>query len=163
MKAATIPTPDGVFTAWFSERGLAHLDFPVKAGAAAPSPATPPLTREQRGWLKATTRALRAVLQGQTPDEFPPLDVSAGTEFQQQVWEELCRIGSGETRGYGEIARAVGRPAASRAVGQACGANPIPLLIPCHRVLAANRKLGGFSGGLEWKRRLLTREGRTFA
>ena len=57
------------------------------------------------------------------------------------------------------MARAIGRPKATRAVGQACGANPIPVLIPCHRVLAANRKLGGFSGGLDWKEKLLAIEG----
>ena len=64
----------------------------------------------------------------------------------------------GKTKSYGEVARAIGKPKAVRAVGGACGANPIPVLIPCHRVLAANRKLGGFSGGLNWKRKLLAQE-----
>jgi len=71
----------------------------------------------------------------------------------------LRKIKPGSTRSYSELAGAVGKPQAARAVGGACGANPIPVLIPCHRVLAANRKIGGFSGGLEWKRRLLEREG----
>ena len=63
---------------------------------------------------------------------------------------------------YGEIARAIGKPKAVRAVGGACGANPVPIFVPCHRVLAANNKLGGFSGGLSWKRTLLAREGASF-
>jgi O-6-methylguanine DNA methyltransferase len=89
----------------------------------------------------------------------PPLDVSVGTAFQQRVWSALRKIGCGQTQSYGEIAQAIGKPKAVRAVGGACGANPIPVLVPCHRVLAANRKLGGFSGGLNWKRTLLAREG----
>lgn len=69
------------------------------------------------------------------------------------------KIRAGRTQSYGEIAAEIGRPNAVRAVGGACGANPWPVLIPCHRVLAANRKLGGFSGGLDWKIKLLAREG----
>lgn len=71
----------------------------------------------------------------------------------------MKKIKPGNTRSYGEIARSIGKPKAVRAVGGACGANPIPVLIPCHRVLAANRKIGGFSGVLEWKKTLLSREG----
>jgi O-6-methylguanine DNA methyltransferase len=71
----------------------------------------------------------------------------------------MRQIRTGQTRSYGEIASAIGKPNALRAVGGACGANPIPVFVPCHRVLAANRKLGGFSGGLNWKRKLLEREG----
>ena len=71
----------------------------------------------------------------------------------------MQKIRVGQTQSYGEIARTIGKPKAVRAVGGACGANPIPVLIPCHRVLAANRKIGGFSSGLDWKRTLLKREG----
>ena len=71
----------------------------------------------------------------------------------------MRKISMGQTKSYGEIARAIGRPKAVRAVGGACGANPIPVLIPCHRVLAANGKIGGFSGGLDRKYDLLAREG----
>jgi O-6-methylguanine DNA methyltransferase len=101
---------------------------------------------------------LKSVLAGRPPGKFPPLDL-AGTEFQKSVWRALRKIRSGRTKSYGEIARAVGNPKAVRAVGGACGANPIPVLVPCHRVLAANKKLGGFSGGLNWKRELLAGEG----
>lgn len=71
----------------------------------------------------------------------------------------MLKIKLGRTQSYGEIAKAIGKPKAVRAVGGACGANPIPLLVPCHRVLAANKKIGGFSSGLDWKRKLLAREG----
>jgi len=84
-----------------------------------------------------------------------------GTDFQQQVWRELGNIPYGETRSYGEVAQAIGRPQAVRAVGAANGANPIPILLPCHRVIGANRKLTGFRGGLEMKRKLLSIEGIT--
>ena len=110
------------------------------------------------GWHRATEAALKKILAGSEPKNFPPLDL-AGTAFQKSVWNALRKISLGRTKSYGEIARAIGRPKAVRAVGGACGANPVPVLVPCHRVLAANKKLGGFSGGLDWKRKLLAREG----
>lgn len=83
-----------------------------------------------------------------------PLDLM-GTSFQQEVWKALGQVPYGEIRTYGDIAAAIGRPSAVRAVGAANGANPIPVLLPCHRIIGANRKLTGFRGGLEMKRRLL--------
>ncbi len=80
-----------------------------------------------------------------------------GTPFQLRVWEELQRIPHGEVRTYGELAARLGKPGASRAVGGANGKNPIPLIVPCHRVVASDG-LGGFTGGLEWKERLLAHE-----
>lgn len=89
-----------------------------------------------------------------------PLDLSAGTKFQRSVWEAARNIPWGATVGYGELARRMGKTAgAARAVGQALGANPVPILVPCHRVLAAGGRLGGFSGGLGWKEELLGLEG----
>ncbi|HEX4955106.1 MAG TPA: methylated-DNA--[protein]-cysteine S-methyltransferase [Thermoanaerobaculia bacterium] len=82
-----------------------------------------------------------------------------GSDFQLRVWGELRRIPYGETRSYGEIAAAIGRPDASRAVGAANGANPIPIVVPCHRVIGANGSLTGFGGGLAAKRTLLALEG----
>ncbi len=86
-----------------------------------------------------------------------PLDVHA-TAFRRRVWEAMRRIPAGQTRSYGEIAVAVGAPGAARAVGTACAENPIPIVVPCHRVVAANGKLGGYSGGLARKRQLLDAE-----
>ncbi len=110
-------------------------------------------------WHSLTIRAVHTALAGQTPTHLPPLDLTRGTPFQQCVWRELQNIAAGQTRSYGEVAAALGRPKATRAVGSACGANPLPLLVPCHRVLAAGGRLGGFSGGLPWKLRLLHAEG----
>lgn len=81
-----------------------------------------------------------------------------GTAFQRAVWEQLLRIPYGETRTYGQLAAALGRPTASRAVGGACHANPIGILIPCHRVLGADGALTGYAGGVEVKRYLLELE-----
>ena len=88
-----------------------------------------------------------------------PLDIIAGTDFQRLVWAALRRIPYGKTITYGRLAQEIGRPAASRAVGAANGANPIPIVIPCHRVVAGNGKLGGYSGGLSIKQALLQLEG----
>lgn len=82
-----------------------------------------------------------------------------GTSFQRSVWLALARIDYGSTWTYGELAAAVGHPAAYRAVGQANGSNPIPIILPCHRVVASGGRLGGYGGGLPMKRALLTLEG----
>ena len=81
-----------------------------------------------------------------------------GTEFQQRVWRELAAIPFGETRSYGQLARALGHPTASRAVGAANGKNPISILVPCHRVIAGSGALSGYAGGLDAKRWLLAHE-----
>ena len=88
----------------------------------------------------------------------PALAKLAGTDFQQQVWQAIANIPPGQTKTYGELAKAIGRPNAVRAVGSACGKNPVPLFIPCHRVVGSNGGLGGFSAGLPWKELLLTLE-----
>jgi O-6-methylguanine DNA methyltransferase len=153
-----VPTPQGVFRATYSAAGLAALEFPPKGFAASPR-AGGVIPLQVRQWHRITCAAVTAVLAGRVPTRLPPLDLAGGTAFQQSIWRVLRRIPAGRTRSYGEIAKAIGKPNASRAVGGACGANPIPILVPCHRVLAANGKLGGFSGGLDWKRTLLAREG----
>ena len=157
MTTALIQTADGTFTAHFSESGLARLDFPT--GETVSRTVTNDLSAQWRSWLRSTEHALKQALAGNTPDSLPPLDLSSGTEFQRRVWNALRKIPSGQTKSYSQVAQSIGRPGAVRAVGQACGANPIPVVIPCHRVLAAGGKLGGFSSGLDWKRKLLTREG----
>jgi O-6-methylguanine DNA methyltransferase len=161
-----IPTRDGQFTARYSKNGLAELNFPngraeLPLGQAARqrSPTKQNgVSSKIRLWHRATEIALKNILAGRKPINLPPLDLT-GTEFQKSVWNALRKISTGKTKSYGEIAQAIGKPKAVRAVGGACGANPIPVLVPCHRVLAANKKLGGFSGGLDWKRSLLKREG----
>ena len=92
------------------------------------------------------------------PDQ---LDLSEATTFQRQVWEITRLIPYGETRSYAWVAEQIGQPRAVRAVGQALGKNPLPIIIPCHRVITSNGKLGGFGGGLEMKKRLLSLEAAT--
>ena len=154
-----IVTRDGRFLARYSGQGLAELDFPNARAFVAPKRSEGgPVPAKIRAWHRITESALKNILTGRQPKKLPPLDL-AGTEFQKSVWSALRKIPLGKTKSYGEIARAIGKPKAVRAVGGACGANPVPVLVPCHRVLAANKKLGGFSGGLDWKRKLLAREG----
>ena len=160
--ALTVATDAGQFVVRYSQRGLVELDFPPGG-----TPRTGERTLERdlparvRHWHRATEAALRKILAGISPDRFPPL-APAGTAFQKRVWNAMRKIPVGKTKSYGEIAQAIGQPSAVRAVGGACGANPIPVLIPCHRVLAANGKIGGFSSGLDRKRDLLKREGVLF-
>ena len=156
-----IETNEGAFLAWFSATGLARLDFPARPGStpARPRPPSPPPSAAVRRWSAQTAAAVKAILAGRPARALPPLDLTAGTPFQQSTWRALARIPLGQTSTYGKIASAIGRPRAVRAVGGACGANPVPLLVPCHRVLASTGGLGGFSGGLDWKRLLLDREG----
>jgi len=101
---------------------------------------------------------LRAYLDGDLSaiDTLPVL--TAGTPFQRRVWEALRRIPAGTTISYGELAKRIDAPTASRAVGMANGANPIPIVVPCHRVIGANGKLTGFGGGMERKHWLLAHE-----
>lgn len=87
-----------------------------------------------------------------------PLDLQ-GTEFQKKVWAELIRIPFGQTASYKQIAERIGNPAATRAVGAANGRNPVCIIVPCHRVVAADGSIGGYSGGLHFKRSLLDLEG----
>jgi O-6-methylguanine DNA methyltransferase len=155
-----IATSDGIFVAHYSGKGLAELDFPnAKAFAAPKGSEGAPVPATIRNWHKLTTAAVKAVLAGRMAKAQPPLDWTGKTEFQKSVWRVMLKLGPGKTRSYGEVAAAIGRPKAVRAVGTACGANPIPVLVPCHRILAANTKIGGFGGGLDWKRKLLAREG----
>ncbi|MDO8527542.1 MAG: methylated-DNA--[protein]-cysteine S-methyltransferase [Deltaproteobacteria bacterium] len=88
------------------------------------------------------------------------MDLQTGTAFQRKVWTALLKIPFGEVRSYQWVARHIKNPKAVRAVGGACGANPLSLLIPCHRVIASDGKIGGFSSGLNWKRKLISFEKR---
>lgn len=90
--------------------------------------------------------------------ELPPLDVS-GTEFQRLVWAALARIPVGETRTYGEVAKAIGREGSARAVARACATNNVAVLVPCHRVIREDGGMGGYRWGIERKESLLAREG----
>jgi methylated-DNA-[protein]-cysteine S-methyltransferase len=152
----SISTPDGVFVAHYSDKGLCGLNFPSRQGK--PKQNSTQVSQQIHTWHKLTVSALKQVLAGKIPENLPPLDLSSGTDFQQSVWRAMLQIRCGQTLSYGQVAQAIGNPKAVRAVGGACGANPIPVLVPCHRVLAAHQRLGGFSSDPNWKRTLLTRE-----
>jgi methylated-DNA-[protein]-cysteine S-methyltransferase len=108
--------------------------------------------------LRSAVAALRAYFtRGEPFPDAIPLD-PRGTPFRRKVWTELRKIPHGKTMSYSDVARRIGSPRASRAVGSACGINPIPLFIPCHRVVAANGGLGGFGGGLKMKESLIAIE-----
>lgn len=127
---------------------------------ALPTGFDPAARRDRDPVLAQARRELAEYRRGRRRRFEVPFELE-GTRFQCEVWEALFRIPWGETRTYGEIARAVGRPGAARAVGAAAGRNPLPVIVPCHRLVAANGKLGGFSGGIDVKKRLLELEGVT--
>lgn len=108
---------------------------------------------------EAVRRALDAYFAGDAAALDAVPTATAGTDFQRQVWAALRRIPAGETRSYAQLAAAVGRPKAVRAVGLANGANPIGVIVPCHRVIGAGGALTGYAGGVERKRWLLAHEG----
>ncbi len=122
-----------------------------------PSPISAGLS--SHGILKAARAALEAYLNGKVRHVNLPLDLEGQPRFRRKVWAILQTIPYGRVRSYGWVARKIGKPQAARAVGGACGANPVPLLVPCHRVIAGDGSLGGFSGGLGVKKRLLKLEG----
>ncbi|MBM2574963.1 methylated-DNA--[protein]-cysteine S-methyltransferase [Jannaschia sp. Os4] len=113
---------------------------------------------DEPGALPEARAQVAAYFDG-TRDAFDLPLAPEGSPFQRRVWDALRAIPKGETRSYGDVARGLGDPGAARAVGAANGANPIPLLIPCHRVVAADGGLGGFSGSLATKEALLRHEG----
>ena len=143
-------SPLGVLSIEATDAGLLGLTFedrgPARAGVSA----------RARAHLDAATQALDAYFEGRPP-RLPPLDLR-GTPFQLAVWAALQDIPWGEVRTYGEIARGVAREGGARAVGAANGRNPVAILVPCHRVVAAGGRLGGYAGGLDVKRWLLAHE-----
>jgi methylated-DNA-[protein]-cysteine S-methyltransferase len=108
--------------------------------------------------LKEAARQLQAYWAGERKGFDLPLDMTWDTPFQQAVWRQLLTIPYGHTCTYADVARAIGKPLAVRAVGTAIGRNPLSVIVPCHRVLGSNGQLGGYSGGLDRKRALLALE-----
>jgi methylated-DNA-[protein]-cysteine S-methyltransferase len=146
-------SPTGRLLLAAGDAGLSHLLFTDGREPAEPSPDW----REDAAPLREAVRQLRAWFAGELRDFDLPL-APDGPDFHQRVWRELCNIPYGETISYGELARRIGSPKASRAVGRANGANPIAIVIPCHRVIGGNGKLTGYGGGLPRKEFLLTLE-----
>ncbi|HEV8146647.1 MAG TPA: methylated-DNA--[protein]-cysteine S-methyltransferase [Bryobacteraceae bacterium] len=154
MNYQFLETPIGTLLIAGDERAIHRIEFPKNGMAGKP----------QTGWIESArgpvgdaVRQLREYFAGERIDFDLPL-APEGTAFQRGVWKRLEEIPYGETISYGELAKRVGNPKASRAVGAANGQNPIPIVIPCHRVIGANGKLTGFGGGLPTKEKLLNLE-----
>lgn len=147
------PSPVGELLLGSDGERLTYVIFQSGKKARAPEPAW----REDPGPFREALRQLGAYFAGELKTFDLPL-LPQGTGFQQKVWAGLREIPYGETRSYGELARALGRPAASRAVGAANGRNPLPIVVPCHRVIGSDGSLTGFGGGLPVKRALLDLE-----
>jgi len=152
---STVASPVGTLTLVASEAALVAILWENDAPRRVRLPA--PIERPDHPVLAETARQLAGYFAGERRAFDLPLDFR-GTPFQKRVWAALLDIPFGETRSYADIARAIGAPAACRAVGAANGRNPISIVAPCHRVVGANGALTGFAGGLEAKRFLLRHE-----
>ena len=148
-------SPVGPLLLVADDGGLRRIEFVNGRKPVQPDPQW----QDDAEQLRETVRELRAYFAGDL--ERFNLDLAPeGTPFQLTVWKRLCEIPFGETISYGELARRIGNPNASRAVGLANGSNPIPIVIPCHRVIGSNGKLTGYGGGLPIKEKLLALERR---
>lgn len=154
LSARTIDTPLGRFRASATPAGLVSIAWPDAAAAATPE-AAPTAAGDRH--LARLAEQMAAYFAGRTAVFDLALDMR-GTPFQRAVWRALRTIAPGHTRSYGALAAAIGRPGAARAVGAAAGANPLPLIVPCHRLVGADGRLTGFAGGLANKRALLDHE-----
>ena len=148
-----IESPVGPLLLAADGAGLREILFVHGRSHARPHPSW----KENKAPLKETVEQLRSYFAGEL-EEFDLQLAPRGTKFQLEVWKRLCEIKYGETISYGELARRIGNPNASRAVGLANGSNPIPIVIPCHRVIGSNGKLTGYGGGLPTKEKLLALE-----
>jgi len=153
MRFSYLETSVGALLIAGDEAGLRHIRFPLEGEPAAP----------EEGWLESDQalekpRRDLAAYFAREREEFDLELAPEGTAFQVEVWGELRRIPYGETVTYGELAHRLGKPKAVRAVGAANGANPLPIVVPCHRVIGADGSLVGFGGGLRVKRALLDLE-----
>ncbi len=146
----TAMTPLGMVRVFATAQGVRAIDY---VGVAEPAPWNNP--------CEHTTRCIALIqdyFNGENVTWDVPLDMQAGTELQRRVWDEIAAITYGETITYSELAQRAGNANAIRAAASACGKNPLPLIIPCHRVVGKNGGLGGFGWGLPAKQHLLALE-----
>jgi methylated-DNA-[protein]-cysteine S-methyltransferase len=143
----TFASPLGILYLVCSGKTLYEIGFQKPAGLLRKGTAPPPLIRE-----------LKEYFAGSREDFTHQITFRSGTDFEKEVWNALRGIPYGETRTYKWLAGKIGKPNASRAVGQALSRNPIPIIIPCHRIIESDGSLGGYSGGIDIKRRLLDME-----
>lgn len=149
MRWSVIDSPIGDLTLAVDDAGLCRVHF---GGSNRPIDTDPLLTE--------TAEQLKAYFAGELQEFTLPLSVPGGSDFERAVWTQMRRIPYGEMQTYGEIAKIVGDAGAARAVGVACNRNPLPIVVPCHRVVGAGGKMVGFGGGIPTKRHLLELEAR---
>ncbi|THI83825.1 MAG: bifunctional DNA-binding transcriptional regulator/O6-methylguanine-DNA methyltransferase Ada [Nitrospira sp. CG24A] len=160
LRYTTVPTVVGRMLVAVTERGIAAVSLgetEVALVASLRSDYPRAVLRRDRKGLEQPVSRLLLCLNGNVGMDYLPLDVKA-TSFQRKVWQALQQIPRGQTRSYQQIARAIGQPAAARAVARACATNPVAVAIPCHRVVRGNGHLAGYRWGLERKQRLLALE-----
>jgi methylated-DNA-[protein]-cysteine S-methyltransferase len=165
----TVRSPIGVLEIEGNDDAVTRIELPPHPGTTGRGSTVRRARREdqtaERGTtpepLARATRQLEEYFAGTRTEFDIPIDLR-GTPFQRQVWTALAEIPYGKTVSYAELAEMVGRPGACRAVGQANGSNPIPIVLPCHRVVGSGGGIGGYGGGLDMKRRLLELEGCPF-
>ena len=150
LNYCVVPSPVGPLRLLSNGEALVRVEFAGKHGSDG--------VAASDSVLQQAARELQEYFDGERQDFSVAVD-TGGTDFQQEVWGALRAIPYGETCSYGDIAGDIGRPKAVRAVGTANGANPVPIIIPCHRVIGSNGTLTGFGGGLDTKRKLLAHEG----
>lgn len=155
IAVTTLATPIGKLFLAASPRGLQRIEFPGERHSAA----LPARSRNARAraHLARAARQLREYFAGRRTSFDLPLDLT-GSDYQQRVWRALVRIPAGRTLTYGAVAAELGSKHAARAVGRACATNPIPVVVPCHRVVDSRGALHGYGGGLWRKQRLLDLE-----
>jgi len=154
QRTATIESSIGRIGVTANGRGI--VEIRLRARKKIPVPRS----RDRgAGHLRRACGQLREYFAGKRKRFSLPLDLSSGTLFQRRVWRACARIPHGETRSYAELAELVGCPHGARAVGQVMGSNPVPIVVPCHRVIRSDGSLGGFGSGLPVKRKLLRIEG----
>lgn len=149
MRWSVIDSPIGDLTLAVDDVGLCRVHF----GSSDRPIDTDPLLTE-------TQEQLKAYFAGELQEFTLPLSVPHGSDFERAVWTQMRRIPYGEMQTYGEVAKIVGDPGAARAVGVACNRNPLPIVVPCHRIVGAGGKMVGFGGGIPTKRHLLELEAR---
>lgn len=148
----SLRTPIGVLRVTASDRGVTNIDRVARASSRR---GTPTAQRQ----VDRAVRELREYFAGKRTEFSVPVHLD-GTQFQQRAWAAMCKIPHGYTISYAQQATAIRAPRAVRAVGSANGANPVPIIVPCHRVIASNGGLGGYALGVAMKRWLLTHESR---
>lgn len=149
----TLRTPVGILRVSANDQGVTAVERVLRAGAAPRFQVSPRAVRH----ADTAVRQLREYFAGTRRNFTVPLHLE-GTEFQQQAWAAMRKIRFGRTMSYAQQAKAIGKPKAVRAVGSANGANPIPIIVPCHRVIASDGSLGGYALGIKMKRALLALE-----